>query len=556
MISYPIFTGGKTEDANQHLKQFDQIVKMNKQEMHREILFPYTLKGKALDWHNTLNDALTHDEKVTQFKEQFQTGGTPEEHYEVIKNFKQKSREGIQDYTRRFKFHAKRCKDLITDKGKSLSYIQGLKEIYRNMVAIAAATENPDDESVDTLSKEILTLEKRFKQFTKAIPPQTDDGNFYRQNNHNYNRIPPQDQRPNNYIGNYGRNYNTYQPRDGPHDNYQRPPPRNYNYDQEPYRNHNQRPPQAQGYNYNQQPAPQQDNRPRQPYQNANHENNQVVNNQAPRARPPAAWNVEVEVEDSQTYEEPAIRAITRQQYKYQQPDNLEEQDHDDELEIIPETEWKKNKKVLKAIQAELQAQDPETIKEHDKQSNNQETRSFTQEELVPVQQKEKFHVEEQAEARLKQNLVEDEQPDQIEQPAEEDEDLQWIKEFQTQELEVVLPKFCEQTEQKKNSVPEFDVEQAAAGQAGLEQKAVVKKKEEDVRQQRGVEVQNLVEQPSRGAVYPGQSFNLKVAGVKLMKRRGSVFLRSQDFEEAAQTYEEEEEPHEGAATHDAAMEQ
>ncbi|XP_024535896.1 RNA polymerase II degradation factor 1-like [Selaginella moellendorffii] len=406
MISYPIFTSGKTEDANQHLKQFDQIVKMNKQKMHREILFPYTLKGKALDWHNTLDDAMTHDEKITQFKEQFQTGGTQEEHYEIIKNFKQKPREG---------------------------------------------------------------------------------------------------------------------------------------------------------YNYNQRPAPQQDNRSRQPYQNANRENNQVVNNQAPRARPPAARNVEVEVEDSQTYEEPAIRAITRQQYKYQQPDNLEEQDHDDELEIIPETEWKKSKKILKAIQAELQAQDPETIKEHDKQSNNQETRSFTQEELVPVQQKEKFHVEEQAEARLKQNLVEDEQPDQIEQPAEEDEDLQWIREFQMQELEVVLPKFCEQTEQKKNSVPEFDVEQAAAGQAGLEQKAVVKKKEEDVRQQRGVEVQNLVEQPSRGAVYPGQSLNLKVAGVKLVKRRGSVFLRSQDFEEAVQTYEEEEEeeePHEGAATHDAAMEQ
>ncbi|XP_024519894.1 putative uncharacterized protein DDB_G0282499 [Selaginella moellendorffii] len=268
--------------------------------------------------------------------------------------------------------------------------------------------------------------------------------NYYQRDNSNYNRIPPQDQRPNNYTGNYGRNYNTYQQRDGPQDNYQHPPPRNYNYDQEPYRNYNQRPPQAQGYNYNQQPAPQQDNRPRQPYQNANRENNQVVNNQAPRARPPAARNVEVEVEDSQTYEEPAIRAITRQQYKYQQPDNLEEQDHDDELEIIPETEWKKSKKILKAIQAELQAQDPETIKEHDKQSNNQETRSFTQEELAPVQQKEKFHVEEQVEARLKQNLVEDEQPDQIEQPAEEDKDLQWIKEFQTQELEVVLPKFCE----------------------------------------------------------------------------------------------------------------
>ncbi|XP_024520593.1 involucrin-like [Selaginella moellendorffii] len=338
MISYPIFTGGKTEDANQHLKQFDQIVKMNKQEMHREILFPYTLKGKALDWHNTLDDAITHDEKITQFKEQFQTGGTQEEHYEIIKNFKQKPRE---------------------------------------------------------------------------------------------------------------------------------------------------------------------------------------------------ARNVEVKVEDSQTYEEPAIRAITRQQYKYQQPDNLEEQDHDDELEIIPETKWKKSKKILKAIQAELQAQDPETIKEHDKQSNNQETRSFTQEELAPVQQKEKFHVEEQAEARLKQNLVEDEQPDQIEQPAEEDKDLQWIKEFQTQELEVVLPKFCEQTEQKKNSMPEFDVEQAAAGQAGLEQKAVVKKKEEDVGQQRGIYATDF--------------------GKKLVK------FKSQDFEEAAQTYEEEEEeeePHEGAATHDAAMEQ
>ncbi|XP_024534892.1 adenylate cyclase, terminal-differentiation specific-like [Selaginella moellendorffii] len=347
--------------------------------------------------------------------------------------------------------------------------------------------------------------------------------------------------------------------RDGPHDNYQCPPAQNYNYDQEPYRNYNQRPPQAQGYNYNQRPAPQQDNRPRQPYQNANRKNKQGVNNQAPRPRPPAAQNVEVEIDKPQTFEEPAIQTITRQQYKYQQPDNLEEQDYNDEVEIIPETEWKKSKKILKAIQAELQAQDPETIKEHDKQSNNQETRSFTQAELAPVQQKEKFHVEEQAEARLKQNLVEDEQLDQIEQPAEENEDLQWLKVFQMQELEVVLPKFCEQTEQKKNSVPEFDVEQAAAGQAGLEQKAVVKKKEEDVRQQRGVEVQNLVEQPSRGAIYPGQSLHLNVAGLKLVKRRGSVFLRSQDFEEAAQTYEEEEEeeePHEGAATHDAAMEQ